>query len=94
MNLLETVLSLFLGEKSKDLTPLLENLFKNGFDLKSALSSVDVSGLISTVLPLFVSPKPEPTFTSQSESRPLEFDLKTLAGEEIFTLLTAENVTT
>lgn len=93
MNLLESLLSIFLGEKSKDLAPLLENLFKNGFDLKSALHGVDLSGLLSTILPLFAPQKDQQSTFTRAEEKSVEFDLKMLAGEEIFTLLTAESQT-
>ncbi len=93
MNLLESLLSIFLGEKSKDLTPLLENLFKNGFDLKSALYGIDLNGLLSAVLPLFMPQNSQSSTCTKPNETQIEFDLKTLAGDEIFSLLTAETQT-
>ena len=88
MNFLENILSLILGEKSKDLMPLLDIFFKNGFNFKSILNDVDIPTVLSAVSPILGSIKEQKSETISAKT-PYEFNLKEVAGDEVFDLLNA-----
>lgn len=88
MNFLENILSLILGEKSKDLMPLLDALFKNGFNLKALLNTVDLQTVATAVTPFLGAFKESKTDTSPQKT-PYDFNLKEIAGNDVFDLLNA-----
>jgi hypothetical protein len=86
MDLLKTFLSLFFGEeKSKDLTPLLDLLVENNFNIGKALSNADLSQLLPSIMSIFTSlfqNKNDNSF-EKTEDAPLTMKVSDLLDDDV-----------